>query len=83
MAQDEASREKIMAHLKTKGIPTAIYYPTPLHQQEAFAYLNYKQGDFPVSENCAERIFAVPMHPYLTDEDQNLIAGAILEALNS
>ncbi|MDI6795957.1 MAG: DegT/DnrJ/EryC1/StrS family aminotransferase [Desulfatibacillaceae bacterium] len=83
MAQDNATREKIMAHLKTKGIPTAIYYPTPLHQQEAFGYLKYKQGDFAVSENCASRIFAVPMHPYITDEDQKLIASAILEALNS
>jgi dTDP-4-amino-4,6-dideoxygalactose transaminase len=83
MAQDNAAREKIMAHLKTKGIPTAIYYPTPLHQQEAFNYLKHKQGDFPVSEDCASRIFAVPMHPYLADEDQKLIASAILEALNS
>jgi dTDP-4-amino-4,6-dideoxygalactose transaminase len=66
-----------MDQLKAAGIPTAIYYPKPLHLQTAFAGLGYKPGDFPVSENCAARIFSIPMHPYLTEQDQTKIAEAI------
>jgi len=69
-----------MAALKAAGIPTAIYYPRPLHLQGAFAGLGYQPGDFPVSEDCARRIFSVPMHPYLTEEAQRLVfTGAGLE----
>jgi UDP-2-acetamido-2-deoxy-ribo-hexuluronate aminotransferase len=63
--------------LKAAAIPTAVYYPKPLHLQEAFAHLGYSQGDFPVSERTAERIFSLPMHPYLTIADQRKIAEAL------
>ena len=59
--------------LKSAGIPTAIYYPLPLHLQGAFASLGYKPGDFPITEEMAGRIFSVPMHPYLDKDDQELI----------
>lgn len=71
-------REKIMAHLKECGIPTAIYYPKPLHQQEAFADLGYKSGDFPISEKTALEIFSIPMYPYLNKEDQDKIIESVL-----
>ena len=64
-----------MAKLKEAGVPTAVYYPKPLHRQTAFAYLDYKPGDFPVSEERAGRIFSLPMHPYLTADTQRCIAG--------
>ncbi len=70
-------RDAVIARLNKQGIPTAIYYPTPLHLQEAFANLGYKKGDFPVSEEVADRIFSVPMHPYLTAEDQLKIIDII------
>ena len=70
-------REKILEKLKENGIPTAIYYPKPLHLQEAFSYLGYRKGDFPVSEKIADEIFSIPMHPYLTPEEQDRIAAAI------
>ncbi|RMI12568.1 MAG: DegT/DnrJ/EryC1/StrS family aminotransferase [Calditrichaeota bacterium] len=70
-------RDELMARLKAQGIPTAIYYPRPLHLQPAFEYLGYSGGDFPVSESVAQRIFSLPMHPYLTPEDQHRIATAI------
>ena len=70
-------RDAVMAKLNQQGIPTAIYYPTPLHLQEAFTGLGYSRGDFPVSEDVADRIFSVPMHPYLSREDQDKIVEAI------
>ncbi len=71
-------REKIINHLKESGIPTAIYYPKPLHLQEAFEDLGYKPGDFPVSEKIAQEIFSLPMYPYLNKEDQEKIIEAVV-----
>jgi len=70
-------REEMMAKLKEQGIPTAIYYPKPLHLQDAFDFLEYKKGDFPVSEKIADEIFSIPMHPYLKTEDQEKISAVI------
>ncbi|MFZ5447626.1 MAG: DegT/DnrJ/EryC1/StrS family aminotransferase [Thermodesulfobacteriota bacterium] len=61
------SREVIQQKLRESGIPTAVYYPLPLHLQRAFAHLGYQRGDFPISERSAERIFSLPMHGYLED----------------
>ena len=77
LARDEAHRAAIQNRLKEAGVPTAIYYPRPLHLQPAFASLGYREGDFPVSEDCAARIFSLPMHPYLKAEDQESIVGII------
>jgi UDP-2-acetamido-2-deoxy-ribo-hexuluronate aminotransferase len=79
LADTEEQRSLLLDRLKAAGIPTAIYYPQPLHLQPAFSYLGYRRNDFPVSEDCARRIFSLPMHPYLTREDQERIAGLILE----
>ena len=62
-------KEQIQNALKEKGIPTAVYYPKPLHLQTAFAYLGYKEGDMPISDDCSKRIFSLPMHPYLKDRE--------------
>jgi UDP-2-acetamido-2-deoxy-ribo-hexuluronate aminotransferase len=75
LARDSDERSSLMAKLKEAGIPTAIYYPKPLHCQTAFAGLGYKEEDFPVSEDCARRIFNLPMHPYLAAGDQRRIAA--------
>jgi dTDP-4-amino-4,6-dideoxygalactose transaminase len=77
LANDEAHRDAVMNALQGKGIPTAIYYPKPLHLQRAFSYLGYREGDFPVSEDSAKRIFSLPMHPYLSEADQWRIASAL------
>jgi UDP-2-acetamido-2-deoxy-ribo-hexuluronate aminotransferase len=68
-------RRETMERLKNAGIPTAIYYPKPLHFQTAFSYLGYERGAMPVSEKVADRIFSVPMHPYLTEEEQTAIVN--------
>jgi UDP-2-acetamido-2-deoxy-ribo-hexuluronate aminotransferase len=77
MTRDSAERAAFTAKLKAAGIPTAIYYPIPLHLQRAFASLGYRDGDFPISEDCARRIFSLPMHPYLAAEDQRRIADTL------
>lgn len=72
-------RDAVIARLKEQNIPTAIYYPLPLHLQEAFTHLGYKKGDFPISEKTAHEIFSIPMHPYLGIEDQERIIDIIAE----
>ena len=72
-----------MSQLKDKGIPTAIYYPKPLHLQDAFSDLKYDEGDFPVSEHVSHTVFSLPMHPYLTPEDQDRVIDAVREAVTS
>lgn len=77
LSKDEAHRTNLLKKLQEQNIPTAIYYPKPLHMQMAFEYLKYKTGDFPVSEDTAKRIFSLPMHPYLTADEQTKIAQII------
>lgn len=77
MAKPGVERSLLQQRLKEAEIPTAIYYPRPLHLQEAFVGLGYKPGDFPVSEDCAKRVLSLPMHPYLGNEDQKLIAAVL------
>lgn len=77
LAEDEAAREEMTAKLQEAGVPFAIYYPIPLHLQTVFADLGHKKGDFPVVENCSERIFSLPMHPYLSEEHQEKIAKVL------
>jgi len=73
-------RAAIQDRLRQAGIPTAIYYPIPLHLQGAFKHLGYQPGDFPVSEGLAQRIFSLPMSPYLSPEDQDRIISNVLTA---
>ncbi|MCK5165367.1 MAG: DegT/DnrJ/EryC1/StrS family aminotransferase [Desulfobacula sp.] len=81
LATDKGTRKGIQDILEEKGIPTAVYYPTPLHLQTAFAGLGCKKGDFPVSEDCSSRIFSIPMHPYLTEKEQFRICNHIVSLL--
>ncbi len=73
-------RETIMKACQEAGIPIAVYYPKPLHMQTAFKYLGCKPGDFPESQRAAERIFSLPMHPYLKDGEMGYITDTIRRA---
>ena len=77
LARDENHRSQLQAKLKAADIPTAVYYPKPLHLQTAYASLGYKEGEFAISEDCSRRIFSLPMHPYLKEKDQTKIAEII------
>ncbi|TFH48383.1 MAG: DegT/DnrJ/EryC1/StrS family aminotransferase [Lysobacterales bacterium] len=74
------NRDHAQAALKAAGIPTAIYYPKPLHLQGAYAYLGQGQGTFPESERAAQRIISLPFHPYLDEETQRTIIDAVSES---
>lgn len=74
-------RSQIQAALKSKGIPTAVYYPKPLHLQPAFSFLGYKQGDFPVSEYLCEHVLSLPMHPYLQERQIDEVIEAVRGAI--
>ncbi len=77
LAENSDHRTKLQSGLKESNIPTAVYYPRPLHLQSAFSSLGYKQQAFPVSEDCSTRIFSLPMHPYLSSKDQASIVEVI------
>lgn len=74
-------RTQFEKRMKEQGIPTAVHYPLSLHQQPVFAGLGYKTGDFPVSERMAARVVSLPMHPYLTDDQQQQVVSAVRRAL--
>ena len=76
---DAAARDAMQAGLRGAGVPTAIYYPRPLHLQPAYAAA-HDGAALPISEDLAERILALPIHPDLTDADVERICDAVLAA---
>ncbi len=70
-------REMILKRLHAHQVPTAVYYPSPIHLQEAMAAQGYRKGDFPVSEECADRIFSLPIHPYLSAGEQSRVVDIV------
>ena len=67
----------LAAHLKTKGVPTAAYYPKPLHQQTAYRAFPVATGSLPASDAAGPRVLSLPMHPYLDEATQDLIVEAV------
>ena len=74
-------RDRIVEQLKAEGIPSALYYPKCIHLQPAYKDLGYSEGSFPNSERVADEIFSIPMHPFLTLEDQDRIINILKAAL--
>jgi dTDP-4-amino-4,6-dideoxygalactose transaminase len=70
-------RDRLKEFLQEKNVPTAIYYPLPLHLQKCFSYLGYKEGDFPVAEEAAREVLALPIYPELTSDQQDFIVSSI------
>ena len=68
-------RDALSAKLSAANIPSVSYYAVPLHLQPVFAYLAYKEGDFPVTERVAREGISLPMNPYLTDEEIQEVVG--------
>ena len=74
-------REVVETRMKAAGVPTAVHYPMPLHEQPVFSYLDRPAGSFPLSEAAARRVISLPMHPYLTEEQQASVVAALAEAV--
>jgi dTDP-4-amino-4,6-dideoxygalactose transaminase len=74
-------REAFQAALAVAGIGTGIHYPIPLHLQKAYESLNFKQGDFPVTERVAAEIVSLPMFPQMTQEQVKEVAAKVCEVL--
>lgn len=74
---DKETRDALQAALKADGIPSMVYYPKPMHRQEAFAGQAYDDAEFPNTLKLCDTVLSLPMHPYLTDEDIDTVVGAI------
>lgn len=72
------NRDGLMKRLNAAGIGTGIHYPIPLHLQKAYSELNYRAGDFPVTERLSEEILSLPMFPHLTSAQQARVVDEIL-----
>ena len=73
----EKERKKKIEKLKENTIPTVVYYKYPIHLMKGFDYLQYKDGDFPISENLSKTILSLPMHPYLHQKDIDRVIESI------
>jgi dTDP-4-amino-4,6-dideoxygalactose transaminase len=70
-------RDELQECLRNWGIPTEVYYPSPLHVEPAFAYLSYREGDFPNAEAACREVLSLPIYPELTLEQQRAVVAAI------
>jgi dTDP-4-amino-4,6-dideoxygalactose transaminase len=74
------NRDTLRQQLTAAGIETGLHYPTPLHLQEAYRFLGYKQGDFPVTEKVKSRILSLPMYPGIRSEAVERVASELRES---
>ena len=79
---DGSDRDAIMASLRDQGVPSAIYYPVPMHEQPPYRNYPVAGGELKVTADLCKRVLALPMHPYLDSAAQNQVATALADALN-
>ena len=79
--ENKEVRNGLQVALKALDIPTAIYYPIPMHRQTAFNYLNINDNLCPISDQLADTVISLPIHPYLTEKDQDMICEAVCNYL--
>jgi dTDP-4-amino-4,6-dideoxygalactose transaminase len=76
-----ADRDRVRDRMAARGIATAVFYPVPLHRQECFASLGYREGSFPAAEKAAKEVLALPIFAELRDDEVERVAEALLAAL--
>ena len=79
--KDRETRDAVQAALKEKGIPSMVYYPKPMHCQQAFGIEGEYEFDCSNTAELCDTVLSLPMHPYMTDEDINEVVNALKEAL--
>lgn len=77
--EDLKQREQLQQKLREKGIPSMVYYPRGLHQQEAYKYMNWSDDFFPNTVKATQTVLSLPMHPYLSEENIDIICNTILK----
>ncbi len=81
LAENTEQRDKIISYLSENNIPNMVYYPNPQHKLKVFENNPYFDHEFTNSEDYCERTFSLPMHPYLTEAEQDLVIKTVLEAI--
>jgi dTDP-4-amino-4,6-dideoxygalactose transaminase len=76
-------RDDCLAFLRNRGIMAQIHYPSVIHRQPCYEEFGYGPGDFPVAETAAQRILSLPMYPELTQQQINVVAGALADFFGS
>ena len=78
LLEDQATRDAMQKRLKEKGIPSMVYYPRGLHQQEAYKGMNLPDEWYPNTMEATKRVLSLPMHPYMTEEMVDLVVSAMM-----
>jgi UDP-2-acetamido-2-deoxy-ribo-hexuluronate aminotransferase len=73
-------RDAFQVALKERGVPTAVYYPKPMHLQPAYANFGNGQGSMPISESLSDQVLSLPMNPYWTQNDVEVVCNAVVQA---
>ncbi len=79
--EGDGRRDALQQHLKQHGVPSAVYYPLPVHQQPAYEYLGYRAGQFPVAERLCRQVLSLPVHPGLTVAQQEYVVAVVAEGM--
>ena len=78
LLKDQETRDAMQKRLKEKGIPSMIYYPRGLHQQEAYRWMNLPDEWYPNTMEATRRVLSLPMHPYMTEETVDTVVSAMI-----
>ena len=79
--KNKEQRAGLQVALKALDIPTAVYYPIPMHRQTAFSYLDINDNHCPIADQLADTVISLPIHPYLSEADQDMICEAVCNYL--
>ena len=80
LLEDKETRDAMQKSLKEKGIPSMVYYPRGLHQQEAYKWMNLPDEWYPNTMEATKRVLSLPMHPYMTEEMVDIVVSAMIGA---
>jgi len=80
--KNKEQRDALQIKLKEEGIPSMIYYSKPMHKQKAFFNLEFNENDFKVSNELCEIVLSLPMHPYMSSEEVDMVCNIVLKSIN-